>query len=213
MNASARWISRIASSEGKDVDNLKLGLRRAQRVEGELRTILERLRPGSSRAVTMNPTSRGEAEQIAGGVRERNRRVTVCLLPPPAQSAEIAFVSDHDDDHRVDQASPVATFVGMGLWNAAYDAAGDVRNGQPETDNFVHLDRHRFYIGVRDPAATTPTVRASWRTLLGNLRDDDAPASQTVTLTATAPGSNAFVSKALMLFTDDTDGTRPRTAD
>jgi outer membrane protein OmpA-like peptidoglycan-associated protein len=206
---SAVDITGFASSEGKDVDNLKLGLRRAERVAGELRTILDRLRPGSSRAVTMRPTSRGESEQIAGGVRERNRRVTVCFPPPPVQSAEIAFVSDHDNDHRVDQASPVATFVGMGLWNEAYDAAGDVRNGQPETDNFVGLDRHRFYIRVRDPAATTPTVRASWRTLLGNLRDDDAPASQAVTLTATAPGSKVFVSKAQMLVTDDTDANQP----
>ena len=80
-----------------------------------------------------------------------------------------------------------------------------MRNGQPENDNFVGLDRHRFYIRVRDPAATTPTVRASWRTLLGNLRDDDAPASQQVTLTAMSPPLNAFVSKALMLATDDTD--------
>ncbi len=200
----------FASSEGGGVENLALGTRRAKRVARELRTILDRMRPGSSRAVTMNISSRGEGEQIAGGVRERNRRVTVCRpAPRPVKSAEIAFVIDDDNDHLVDQASPVATFVGMGLWNAAYDAAGNVRNAQGEINNFVGSDRHRFYIRVRDPAATTPTVQASWRTLLSTLRDDDAPASQTITLTATAPGSKVFVSKAQMLVTDDTDANQP----
>jgi outer membrane protein OmpA-like peptidoglycan-associated protein len=200
----------FASSEGGGVENLALGKRRAERVARELRTILDRMRPGSSRAVTMRTDSRGENEQIAGGVRERNRRVTVCRpAPRPAKSAEIAFVIDDDNDHLVDQASPVATFVGMGLWNAAYDAAGNVRNAQGEINNFVGSDRHRFYIRVRDPAAATPTVQASWRTLLSSLRDDDAPASQTITLTATAPGSKVFVSKAQMLVTDDTDANQP----
>jgi len=202
-------VTGFASNEGSDAENLALGQRRAERVTRELRATLDRIRPGSSRALTVTTRSRGESEQIAGGDRERNRRVTVCLPSPrPAQSAEIVFVIDDDNDHLVNLAAPVTTFVGMGLWNAAYDGAGNVRNGQAETDNFVGSDRHRFYLRVHDPAATTPTVTASWRTLLSNLRDDDALANQTVTLTATAPGSKVFVSKALMLVTDDTDASQ-----
>ena len=199
----------FASSEGSDPENLALGQRRAERVARELRATLDRLRPGSANTLTVTTRSRGEGEQIAGGDRERNRRVTVCLQKPiPAQSAEVDFVVDDDNDHVVNQTAPVTTFVGMGLWNAAYDAAGNVRNSRAEGDNFVGSDRHRFYIRVRDPAATTATVTVNWRTLRSDLTDDDAPANQTVTLSATASGSKVFVSKALMLVTDDKDANQ-----
>lgn len=92
-------VTGFASSEGGDIDNFVLGMRRASRVSGELRTLLEGLRPGSTSGIAIVPFSRGESEQIAGGDRVLNRRVTVCLqarapapqpVPPgPATSTRV----------------------------------------------------------------------------------------------------------------------------
>lgn len=80
----------FASSEGDEAANLALGQRRADAVAEGLRDTLERMRPGSSRGVSMRTQTRGEGEQIPGGTREQNRRVDVCLrarsrppVPPP----------------------------------------------------------------------------------------------------------------------------------
>lgn len=134
--------------------------------------------------------------------------VTPVPPPPPAATATIAFVLDHDDDHRVDGGSPVATALMYGLWDQAYDGNGNVRNNAAETDNFVGLDRRRFYIRVTDPGATAATVTARWHSLNAARRADDAPATRSVTLTETAPGSHVYVSRALMLVSDDTDAAQ-----
>jgi len=82
-------ITGFASSEGSDPDNLALGQRRADRVARELRTTLERMRPGSSRSVSITTISRGEREQIGAGDLHANRRVTICLdRPGPAPTPE-----------------------------------------------------------------------------------------------------------------------------
>jgi hypothetical protein len=126
--------------------------------------------------------------------------------PRPIPTAEIAFVLDDDNDTIVDERAPVATFLRFGLWNHAYNTAGDVRNGQAETDNFIGSERRRFYVRIRDSAARTARVTATWKTLLADgTTDDDAPVSQAITLTETRSGSHVFVSKALMVVTDDTD--------
>ncbi|MEN2786471.1 peptidoglycan-binding domain-containing protein [Sphingomonas qilianensis] len=125
--------------------------------------------------------------------------------PPPAKAASVAFVTDEDGDHRADASAPAATALMFGLWDQAYDGSGNVRNAAAETDNFVGLDIRRFYIRVRDPLAGGSTVTASWRTLKANGSTDDAPASLAVTLTQTAPGSHVFVSKALMIVSNNTD--------
>ena len=72
-------VTGFASSEGGDVDNFVLGMQRASRVSGELRSALERLRPGSGNSVAIVPTSRGESDQVDAGDRPSNRRVTICL--------------------------------------------------------------------------------------------------------------------------------------
>jgi outer membrane protein OmpA-like peptidoglycan-associated protein/subtilisin family serine protease len=197
---------------GTDADNDVLGRHRAEAVRDQLVAAIRALGADATRlAITVE--SRGERDQVPGDAAA-SRRVEVIApfaFPPlaPAQAVDIAIVKDDDDDHRVDGSSPVATFVDMGIWNHAYDAAGDVRNGQAEADNFVGSDRHRFYIRVHDPAATGATITATWRTLLANGNDDDAPASQDITLTVTAPGSHVYVSKALMLVTDNVDANQP----
>jgi subtilisin family serine protease/peptidoglycan hydrolase-like protein with peptidoglycan-binding domain len=130
--------------------------------------------------------------------------------PVPVSTATIEFVLDDDGDHLVDGNAPVAAALMFGLWDQAYDGAGDVRNDAAETNNFIGLDRRRFYIRVNDPGASGSTVVARWRTLRPGAVDDDAPRRQSVTLTETAPGTKIFVSRALMLVTDSIDA-RQRT--
>lgn len=130
------------------------------------------------------------------------------VTPVPAVAATIEFVLDADGDRTVDGSAPVATALRLGLWDQAYDAAGDIRNGPGEADNFVGSDRRRFYIRVRDPGAAASTVTASWRTLDAAGGDDDAPPNASVTLNETAPGSKVFVSRALMLVSDNIDAAQ-----
>lgn len=123
--------------------------------------------------------------------------------PPSTTSATVEFVLDHDGDRIVDGSAPVATALMFGLWNDAYDGAGDIRNGAAAADSFVDRDQRRFYLRVRDPSATTTTVTASWRTVDGSSTNVDAPTNATITLTRTAPG--VFVSRALILATNTVD--------
>jgi peptidoglycan hydrolase-like protein with peptidoglycan-binding domain len=83
--ARAVLVTGFASFEGADVPNFVLGMQRATRVSGELRSALELRQPGSSARIAIVPASRGESEQIAGGDFELNRRVTICpqVAPQP----------------------------------------------------------------------------------------------------------------------------------
>jgi hypothetical protein len=49
------------------------------------------------------------------------------------------------------------------------------------------------------------SVNINWKTLKADKSDDDVPGSQVLTLQETAKGSRVFVSKAIMLVTDETD--------
>lgn len=103
-------------------------------------------------------------------------------------------------------AAAAATSVQVGLWDNAFDEnTGKLRNGVAEVDNFVGSDTRRFYFRVRDPSANGGEVAISWRTRFDSGTDDDAPASQRLSLLETAPGSHVFVSRAVMLVTDDDD--------
>lgn len=105
-------------------------------------------------------------------------------------------------------AAPAVTFVRFGLWDKAYNAAGDVRNDVAEANNFVGADRRKFHIRVNDTSATG-SVQVNWKTLKSDNTNDDAPVSQVLTLTETAPGTKIFISKGVMLVTDDTDRDFP----
>ncbi|MGZ3183109.1 MAG: S8 family serine peptidase [Telluria sp.] len=76
-------VTGFASSDGERSYNQALGMRRAQRVAAELHNAMEHLRAGSSAGVTVRVNSRGEDEQIAGGL-SLNRRVTICPDAAPA---------------------------------------------------------------------------------------------------------------------------------
>jgi outer membrane protein OmpA-like peptidoglycan-associated protein len=105
-------------------------------------------------------------------------------------------------------AAVAVTFVRFGIWDAAYDAAGEVKNNAAENDNFVGSDKRKFHIRIHDPAAVAP-VQVNWKTLHADNSDDDAPASQVLTLIETPPGSKVFISKGIMLVTDNIDRDFP----
>ncbi|NIJ18685.1 subtilisin family serine protease [Sphingomonas naasensis] len=203
---------------GSAGENLALGTRRAEAIRREILAAIARMtgRPAPA-SLVIDVESRGETEPLADAAESRRVQVLsdfafVVPVPPrprPATAATVEFVLDDDGDHRVDGSSPVATALMFGLWDNAYDAARAVRNDAAEASNFVGADRRRFYIRVTDRGATGSTVTARWRTLTAGGGDDDAPASQNVTLTETAAGSKVFVSRALMLVTDDTDADQP----
>lgn len=109
-------------------------------------------------------------------------------------------------------AAPPLTFSRFGLWDNAYDAAGNVQNGVPEASNFVGADRRKFHLRVTGPLGL-PSLSVDWKSLRADrLTNDDAPAPATaadsplrITLPAIAAGSPTFISRGLMLVTDDTD--------
>ncbi len=106
-------------------------------------------------------------------------------------------------------AAPALTFVRFGIWDNAYDAAGNINNGVAEAGNFVGADKRRFHFRVTDPAAPGTRVSLNWKTLNAAQANDDAPASQVLSLDELSPGTKVFLSKAVMLVTDDTDRDFP----
>lgn len=198
---------------GSDSDNDALGLRRAQAIRDEILRTIQRM-TGRAPTVAIDVDTRGEHQPR--GTPGESRRVAVesdfefipgPTPPPPARTATVEFVLDDNDDQRVDGSSPVATALMFGLWNRGYvtsgASAGEIRNNAAENDNFVGLDQRRFYVRVRDSAATAATVTARWRTVTAAGGNVDAPASQDVTLSRVSAG--VYVSRALMLVTNDVD--------
>src|SRR5262249_42686252 len=50
----------------------------------------------------------------------------------------------------LDAASAVAAFMPIGLWDNAFDAAGNVANAAAEATNFAGADTRRFFLRLRD---------------------------------------------------------------
>jgi hypothetical protein len=119
--------------------------------------------------------------------------------------ARIDIIEDTDNNHVVGATEPPAALVRIGLWDRAFNTSGNVRNGVADAANFIGRDSRRFYFRVRDPGAAGNTVDIEWRTLLANGTVDDAPANARLTLTQTAAGSHVFVSRAVMLVSNDLD--------
>jgi len=120
-------------------------------------------------------------------------------------SARIDIIEDTDDDTVVGATEPPVALVRIGLWDRAFDASGNLNNAAAEATNFIGRDSRRFYFRVRDRRATGNTVSIEWRTVLANGSNDDAPVDARLTLTQTAAGSHVFVSKAVMLVSNDLD--------
>ncbi len=195
---------------GDDAHNDALGLHRAESVRTGLRDALHKLGVADA-DVTITVETRGKRDLLPGDPALSRRVEVIPPHPytPAAAAADIAFVLDDDDDKIVDEHARVATFLRFGLWNHAYETTPavvhELRNGQAEAANFIGSDRRRFYIRGSDPAATTQRITARWKTLKSDRSDDDAPATMDITLTETRAGSHVYVSKAIMLVTDDPD--------
>jgi hypothetical protein len=116
----------------------------------------------------------------------------------------LEFVLDRDNNHAAGETEAATSFVKIGLWDNAFDTtSGNLINNRSETSNFIGSDSRRFYFRVKDAEGAAP-LRIRWRTSAGS-RDDDVPSSQEITLTETRADSHIFVSRAVMLVTDDHD--------
>ncbi len=131
------------------------------------------------------------------------------LLPRVPSTLEI--VLDNDDNLAVDAGEAVATFVRVGLWDHGWDpATGNLLNARADAQNFISKDSigkeaRRFYFRVTDPNATGQAeVRVDWRTEFGTGGNDDAPASQIISLLPTTD-PKVFVSHAVFLVADTVD--------
>lgn len=119
---------------GTDAYNLALGQRRAAQASRALRDTIERIKPGSSRGITFEATSRGETQQVSVDP-VKNRRVEICLpqnvappvpvppVPPPTPiepppAPPNGTICDSDGRR----------FLTGGIWNK--DSTLAVRGGQ-----------------------------------------------------------------------------------
>ncbi|MBO9402620.1 peptidoglycan-binding protein [Shimia sp. R9_3] len=97
-------------------------------------------------------------------------------------------------------ATAAVTASRFGVWDQAYNGAGEF------VADIIAADERRLHYRVRDAGAGAGPITVTWRSLLADqATDDDAPASQVLTLPATAAGSGHFISNGVMLVTDDTD--------
>ncbi len=109
-------------------------------------------------------------------------------------------------------AATALAFVRFGLWDQAYNPFVDntvanlVKPGADEANHFIGSDRRNFHFRLVDVNAAGASVRVSWRTLRTDLTDDDLPADQAIDLPVAA---GRFISRSLMLVTDDTDRDFP----
>lgn len=132
-------------------------------------------------------------------------------VAPPVRTATLQIILDINDNRAVDAAEPVATFVRMGIWDHGWDPTnGNLRNDEAEAQNFIGVDSvgreaRRFYFRVRDADARgLAQVQVAWRTEFGGGGNDDAPASQVITLLRTA-NPEVFVSRAVFLVAQTID--------
>lgn len=103
-------------------------------------------------------------------------------------------------------AAAAATFVRMGLWDNAFNAAGVLFNQLAEANNFAGADSRKVHIRVRDAAArTTGSVQADWRTQNQANNNLDAPANPDITLVEVAATQGTFISRGLLLVSDNQD--------
>ena len=103
-------------------------------------------------------------------------------------------------------AAPAATFARIGLWDNAFRPDGTVFNEEAEANNFVGADSRRFFIRIRDISQQGKSrINAEWFATDGAGNGINIPTDKHITLLETAPNSAIFISRALMLVTDDDD--------
>jgi hypothetical protein len=129
-----------------------------------------------------------------------------CLLAP------VEFVEDSNDNKIVDGGDASVMRARIGLWDQAYDSAVNVRNGNSEVDNFIGSDNRRFYIRIANPAANidsaiAETIQVDWYSTKSDGTDDDHPPGK-LALFETGSNTGVFVSKAVVLVSDDVDANQ-----
>jgi hypothetical protein len=103
-----------------------------------------------------------------------------------------------------------ATFVRMGLWDRAFGfpatAVNTPFNDPVEANNFAGADSRKFHLRVRDAASRNAGhVNVDWRTLNRANNDLDNPANNFISLVETPANSGVFISRGLILVTDNND--------
>jgi outer membrane protein OmpA-like peptidoglycan-associated protein len=103
-----------------------------------------------------------------------------------------------------------ATFVRMGLWDKAFNlVAGGPNtlfNTDVEANNFAGADSRKFHFRMRDAASrNNGHVNVNWRTLDRANADLDNPANNFISLVETPANSGVFISRGLILASDDDD--------
>ncbi|MFN8496342.1 MAG: OmpA family protein [Anaerolineae bacterium] len=153
---------------------------------------------------TLVPAASGSTV-VTATVAGVTRPVTITVIVPQLDIITPPLVPAQADTFSPTAASPAARAVRIGLWDRAFDSTtGNLRNQRTETLNFVGADSRRFYFRLRDASAATE-AQINWRTVFGDGSTDHAPPSQALTLTETAAGSGVFISKAVMLVSDNDD--------
>jgi outer membrane protein OmpA-like peptidoglycan-associated protein len=106
-------------------------------------------------------------------------------------------------------AAPALTAVRVGLWDDAFDAGtGNLLNSEPAATHFIDRDSRRFHFRVRDPRSAGE-IRVGWTTEFDDGTTDDRrpspPFSDQISLLESAAGSGVFLSRGVMLVTDEDD--------
>lgn len=145
-----------------------------------------------------------EARTFSAAARDTGFRLGIQGVEPDGDRVNMTAVQ-LEVAEQATAAAAALTFTRVGLWDSGYDAAGAIVNLQAEANNFVGADRRKFHFRVHDPVANG-SLALNWKTLRSDRStDDDAPASEVLTLPETAVGSQVFISRGVMLVTDDTD--------
>lgn len=135
-------------------------------------------------------------------------RVEIFLPPAPGQPLDLAT----GGGRLAAVNAPAVVIVRIGLWDNAWDAHGNLRNGAAAANSFIDLDTRCFYFRVFDDEAgvqnlATRTVQWGTRHTNGPLpAADDAAAVLTLQAVLGHPGY--FVSRAVMLVADADDRAR-----
>jgi hypothetical protein len=148
----------------------------------------------------------GPFERFAEGIRpsaaalDTGFQVGIAGLDPDGDRAPMTALEFAVTENAT-AVAPALPAVRFGLWDRGYDAAGNVRA------DFVDNDRRRFHFHLRGPAGVA-TLQLPWRTVEADgTTNDDAPASELLTL-STPAGGGRLVSRGVMLVADDTDAAQ-----
>jgi hypothetical protein len=177
--------------------------------------------PAKGQAALPNPQTIKAADARAGkakffvegtspsnAVRDTGFKLGIQNLEPDADRVAMTNVQIEVTE-TADVAAAALTFVRYGLWDQGYDAGENIKDGATEAASFVGSDKRKFHLRVRDRGATG-SASVNWKTVKADrVTDDDAPASQLLTLPETSAGSKLFISRAVMLVIDDVDRDQP----